>query len=97
MNQLLAVPFEYKEKEYCALVRVKPKGGHTELQVTIMNGDLEKAFFGHHIFIYQDDVLKAHIPADSGDMIQLQTRIGWALTEYLFRHPLGEIQEAGES
>lgn len=91
MTQLLAVPFEFKEKGYCALVRVKPKADFIELQVTIMNGELESAFFGHHIFIYQNDVLKANIPAENSEMIQLQAQIGWALTEYLFRHPLREM------
>lgn len=90
MTQLLAVPFEFKEKEYCALVRVKPRTDYTELQVTIMNGELESQFFGHHVFTYRDDVLKASIPAENEELVKLQAQIGWALTEYFFRHPLRE-------
>ncbi len=80
---MIAVPFEFKSKQYCSLVRVKSRQGHTEFHVTIMNGDLERNFYGNHIYRYSDGVLEAHNRADDPQLSELQARIAWAIMDYL--------------
>jgi hypothetical protein len=53
MIQIISIEFEYRQKNYFALVRIKDKHP-TAYHVTIMNGPLEQQLYGHHIFIEED-------------------------------------------
>jgi hypothetical protein len=54
MTPIISIEFEYRQKTYFALVRVKERRP-TEYHITIMNGPLEQRLYGHHIFIEEDD------------------------------------------
>lgn len=57
MNRFLVLGFEYNNNtEYC-LVRYKKKSESNEYAITIMNGELEKLLFGHHIITEKDGFL----------------------------------------
>lgn len=88
MRKMLAVPFEYNKKEFCTLVRVKPGMEQTELEVTIMNGDLERMLYGNHVFHYKNGDLIADIPAKEKEKALLQLQIGQALKNYIHLNPL---------
>lgn len=80
---MIAVPFKYQSKDYCSLVRVKDKHKATEFHVTIMNGDLERQFYGNHIYTYENGVLQAHSHFEDQELSKLQEQIGWAIMDYL--------------
>lgn len=86
--KMIAVPFQYRNQEFCSLVRLKSSGGCTEFHVTIMNGELERALYGNHIFTYQDGVLQATSQSDDRDLAELQEKIGWAIMDYLENNPI---------
>ncbi len=54
MEQIISIEFEFKQKTYFALVRIKEKGAHNEYHITIMNGALEQKLYGNHIFIEEN-------------------------------------------
>ena len=89
---MIAVPFEFKSKEYCSLVRVKVRQGHTEFHVTIMNGDLERTFYGNHIYRYKDGVLEAYNHADDPQLSELQAKIAWAIMDYLAQNTTEDVR-----
>jgi hypothetical protein len=53
ITQIISIEFDYRQKTYSALIRVKEKQP-TEYHVTIMNGALEQRLYGHHIFIEEE-------------------------------------------
>lgn len=85
---MIAVPFEFRSKDYCSLVRVKRLQGFTEFHVTIMNGDLERVLYGSHIYRLEEGVLQAYSQSDDQSITELQEKIGWAIMDYLARNPI---------
>jgi hypothetical protein len=77
MAQILSIEFEYGQKLYFALVRIKDKPP-TEYHVTIMNGSLEQRLYGHHVFIEEDGELVMD-PLPEKDAGQLRLAVGNAL------------------
>jgi hypothetical protein len=55
----------------------------TEFYVTIMNGDLERSFYGNHIFIMQDGRLIDEPVGDVSEQQQLRKAIADSLIEHL--------------
>lgn len=49
MKAITALPFEYKAKEYFALLRASHARSSGAYQVTILNGSLDKQLSGHDI------------------------------------------------
>lgn len=80
---MIAVPFEFKDKEYCSLIRVKKSPEGREFHVTVMNGDLERALYGHHIFILEDGVLHARSLAEDHDLCLLQEKLAWEILNHV--------------
>jgi hypothetical protein len=85
---MIAVPFRFRGGEYCSLVRIKNREGITEFHVTIMNGELEKALYGNHIFHYEKNVLQAYSEVEDPTLSELQEKIGWAIMDYLAHNPI---------
>ena len=85
-GKMIAVPFEFNDKEYCDLVRIKSSKDGGEFHVTIMNGELERALYGHHVFIYNDGVLHARSVAENHQLSSLQEKIGWAIIDHLSKN-----------
>lgn len=82
MINILSLPFEYKQHQYKALVAIKKYLNHKEYRITIMNGELEKKFFGHHIIIEKSGRFIADRGAEDGDIQGLQDAIIQALTDH---------------
>jgi len=89
---MIAVPFKFNDNDYCALARVKKSAEGQEFHVTVMNGELERALYGHHVFVYENGVLQARSVAENHQLSQLQEKIGWSILDYLSKEalPAGE-------
>ena len=85
---MLLVKFEFREAGYEALVRIKVKETKTEYYITVMNGELEKMLFGHHILTQENGILLQEAVA-SDDIRQLRQKIAEALKRCLERVPAG--------
>jgi hypothetical protein len=90
MSKIICLPFEYRNKEYYSLVRVKDIHGCKELHVTIMNGELEVELYGNHIFRFRDGELQSHDPTGGKDCGHLIVQVGQAIRNYVSEHPLYE-------
>jgi hypothetical protein len=88
--EIISIEFEYRQKNYFALVRIKDKHPK-EYHITIMNGSLEQRLYGNHIFIHEDDgIVIDPIPAkDTGD---LRLAVGQALCNH-FNVPYNSLEK----
>jgi hypothetical protein len=86
--KMIAVPFKFHSQDYCTLVRIKRKGTTTEFHVTVMNGELERALYGNHIYHYENGVLQAYSHVEDLQLSELQEKIGWAIMDYLEHNPI---------
>ena len=86
---MLPVKFEFRGTGYEALIRVKVKETKTEYYITIMNGELEKMLFGHHILTEENGLLLPGSAPDD-DIRQLKQTIAEAL-----KHCLALVPVAG--
>jgi hypothetical protein len=91
MVPIISIEFEYRQKTYYALVRIKDKHTATEYHITIMNGALEQKLYGHHIFIEEDGEL-AIGPVPEKEAGQLRLAVGIALCRY-YNKPYGSKQK----
>lgn len=85
---MIAVPFQFRSQDYCSLVRVKRVQNCIEFHVTVMNGDLERALYGNHIYKLENGVLQAYSHVEDSDLAELQAKIGWAIMDYLAHNPI---------
>jgi hypothetical protein len=83
MIKIISIPFCYKNKEYYSLIRFFYKKEHTDLAVTIMNGELEKILSGHNIIQYQCGYLVVDFPMDGSDLSVLKLAIIKSIENYL--------------
>jgi hypothetical protein len=51
MDKIISLEFFYRSKMYYALVRTKPHEEGKMHSITVMNGDLERLLYGHHVII----------------------------------------------
>jgi hypothetical protein len=79
MIAMLSMEFEYREKLYAALVRVKKINDNIEYHLTIMNGDLEKLLYGWHIFKEEQGRFVPCRAAEKGETAALQSTVCNAL------------------
>ena len=80
--KMLPVKFEYRGAVYEALLRVKIKGTKTEYHITIMNGELEKMLYGHHVIIDENNGLQTG-PVPDAETAYLKNQIAEALNNYI--------------
>jgi len=85
--KMLPIKFEYHGTGYEALVRIKAKETKTEYYITIMNGELEKMLYGHHVFIDENDKLQTGIVPDP-ETAYLKSKIAEALNNYIRPSPV---------
>jgi hypothetical protein len=83
MGNLLTIGFDFQEQSYLSLVRVKEKEGFMEYQVTVMNGELEKQLYGHHILREINGFLHVIAPAIQENLRLLQFTIAKAIGMFL--------------
>ena len=90
MIQIISIEFEYRHKNYYALVRIKER--HlTEYCVTIMNGSLEQRLYGNHVFI-EDENGFVMDPVPQNKIGELRLAVGTALCKHFNKpyHSRGE-------
>ncbi|THU38106.1 hypothetical protein FAM09_15585 [Niastella caeni] len=87
MIPIISIEFEYRQKTYYALVRIKERNNTKEYHVTIMNGMLEQRLYGHHIFVEEDGEFKIG-PVPEKDAGQLRLAVGMALCRH-YNKPYG--------
>lgn len=80
--KMLPIKFDYRGIGYEALIRVKEKETRTEYHVTVMNGDLEKMLYGHHVITEVNGRLQPGDVADA-EIARLKNSITEALDAYL--------------
>jgi len=85
---MLSISFSYKQKEYYTLVRVKPRLDNTRLEVTIMNGELEKVFYGHHVFNLENGCVNCSSEPVDKEIRELHYQVRQAIDMFVHSHPL---------
>jgi len=83
---MLLVKFEYRGTGYEALIRVKAKDTKTEYYITVMNGELEKMLFGHHVITEENGCMHTGTAPDAETAL-LKNIIAGALKAYLRPSP----------
>lgn len=93
MEQIISIEFEYREKTFYALARIREKNGHNEYHVTIMNGALEQKLYGNHIFLEDAGsiLLDPSIPGKVTG--ELRMAVGMALCRH-FNKPYHSTENA---
>ena len=82
MDRLITVGFEFCEKIYQSIIRVKVKKGFNEYKITIMNGDLEKLLYGNHVIKEINGFLQIEIIEHTSQEL-LKLKIGEALSKLI--------------
>ena len=82
MDKIITLEFKYRSKIYCALIRTKLYGEERIHRATIMNGDLERQLYGHHIIVEKKDVFQPVSEIEDERIIELQQCIIDALSEH---------------
>jgi hypothetical protein len=80
MEQIISIEFEYRQRTYYALVRIREKNDHIEYGITIMNGALEQKLYGDHIFIEEAGGFLMDPPGKSAS--ELRLAVGRALCNH---------------
>ncbi|MBO9204360.1 MULTISPECIES: hypothetical protein [Niastella] len=81
MEEIVSIEFEYKQKTYFALARIKEKGDHNEYHITVMNGALEQKLYGNHVFLEEAGWISIS-PLPENRTGQLRLAVGLALCKH---------------
>jgi hypothetical protein len=81
LSDILLVDFTYRSKTYFALIRTKMNKLEKRHYVTIMNGELEQLFYGHHIIIDNGGVLSSPEEILNSDLLELNQSVAEALSQ----------------
>jgi len=79
---MLSIKFDFGEREYCALVRMKEKEAKIEYHITIMNGELERLLYGNHVFVPEAGLFRSDLAPDT-ELGSLKCTIADALNKQL--------------
>ena len=82
MYKLLTIGFDFLEDFYYSFIRVNEQEGHTEYQITVMNGKLEKLLHGNHIINEINGYLHIDFHGDK-EHEKFLLRIAEALSDFL--------------
>jgi len=77
MTPIISIEFEYRNKKYFALVRIKGKQSE-EYHVTVMNGPLEQRLYGNHVFIEEEGAIILD-PLPDKETGQLRLAVGMGI------------------
>ena len=83
MDNIISVEFTYRSRMYYALVRTKEDGDKRLHSVTIMNGDLERLLYGHHVIVEKDGCFQSALPVLNRQISELKETIINALCRYV--------------
>jgi len=81
MEDIVSIEFEYKQKVYYALARIKDKKDHNEYHITVMNGELEQKLYGNHVFVEDESWIELS-PMPENRTGQLRMAVGMALCKH---------------
>jgi len=81
MDKIISLEFTYRSKPYYALIRTKEYKGEKLHSVTIMNGDLERKLYGHHVIIEKDGVFQSAEEILNKEIAELKQSIAQALCQ----------------
>lgn len=83
--EIMSLEFSYRSKTYYALIRTKIINREKQYHITVMNGELERLLYGHHIIAPKRNsflhVANEDIPVP--EVIELKQCIIEALWRYL--------------
>jgi hypothetical protein len=79
--EIISIEFEYREKTYFALARIKEVQDHKEYHITIMNGALEQKLYGNHIFVEESGGVILS-PVSENNTGELRLAVGLALCQH---------------
>jgi hypothetical protein len=83
MIKIVSIPFRYKSKEYYSLIRFFYKNDHTDLVVTVMNGEMEKILIGNNVIQYKYGYLVIDVPMDESELSNIKMAIIESIESYL--------------
>lgn len=83
LSNILLVDFTFRSKTYFALIRTKTNKHGKRHYVTIMNGELEQLFYGHHIIIDNGGVLNSPEEILNADLLEIGQSVAEALDQLL--------------
>jgi arginine deiminase len=87
MDDIFTVEFQYNNKSYSALVRIKNLDSHTRFCITVMNGDIERKLYGNNFLTIKDGQLVSISDKEmSPEVALLQSAIAGSLEKYLKSH-----------
>jgi hypothetical protein len=74
MFQIFMIDFEFEGVTYYALIRVQNRNQKQQYYVTVMNGNLERQLYGHHILTETNGTFAAQVPA-SGEVQKILSSV----------------------
>ena len=83
MEKMISLEFQYKSKRYYALIRVKNHNEQRIYSITIMDGELERLLYGHHVLIEKNDGLHSITDIDNSEVAALKECITLALSQQI--------------
>jgi len=83
LSNILLVEFVYRSKTYFALIRTKKIKFKKRHYITILNGELEQLFYGHHIIIDKECVLVSPAEILNAGILELNQSVAKALGQIL--------------
>ena len=81
MDKIISLEFIYRSKPYYALIRTKEHKGEKLHSITIMNGELERKLYGHHMIVEKDGVFQSAEETLSKEIAELKQSITEALSQ----------------
>ena len=81
-TKMLSIKFDFRAREYCALVRMKEREAKIEYHITIMNGELERLLYGNHVLVPESGLFKSELSPDT-DVGRLKCIIAEALNKQI--------------
>ena len=81
MDKIISLEFIYRSKPYYALIRTKEHKGEKFHHVTIMNGDLERKLYGHHVITEKDGIFQSTEEIPDKDIAELKQSVTEALCQ----------------
>src|ERR1700750_675556 len=82
MDKIVSIEFFYRSKMYYALVRTKPHEGGQMHSITVMNGDLERLLYGHHVIIEKEGSFFSAAETTNKEITELKQCIINALSQF---------------
>jgi hypothetical protein len=91
MLPIISIEFIYKSTTYYALIREKLNVPEKQYHITVMNGDLEKLLYGHHIILDKDGLLTSSTVIVDPAVAELKKCIINALSHYFTENKMEAI------